>query len=372
MKKKNNVKKSDSSSICKFDSSSIGKDRVKQAPVHIKQAPRQTILMTKAGKEKAAGMSAGGKKAADKKATKRAAVGAAGGSAGGSARDSAVDATGGSGGKNEVRRQTYLPCHELAKYLPNSLNLLAFLMGNHQQLGRESLIRTLDDKCLHHICTLVGKSGGLECLDIFVDGLKNGKINFRQFEQLCSLCKFIHDLEMLGMVSLKRDGTFVDWYDSNNTRSVFGFASMKIIDPPRNMTAYIEELKKMFEAAASSHTWTVSAQWSTEQIRTWETDRDMLLMRAMVVMRAIGQVTNFDHATIPKHYRHKPFLGHFIRLQLKFGRHNRYEGKISDADDLICDRLLSPPFDKLENGKQLMRIYQEYCCEVAALTSNAP
>ena len=353
------LKINDSSSICKFASPDL-QDHGKQASVHIKEAPRQTILMTKAGKEKAAGQKAAGKNATGKKATMRAAGGAAGG------------ATSGSGRKNEVTRQKYLPFLELANYLPNSRNLVAVLMGDHGRLGQESRIRTLDGKCLHHICMLVGKSPGLECLNIFVDGLKNGKINFREFEKLCSLRKKIDELEMLGMVSLKQDGTFVDWYSSNNTSSVFGFASMKIIDPPRNMTAYIEELKKMFEAAASSHTWTVSEQWSTEKIRTWKTDRDMLLMRAEVVMRKIGQLTNFDHATIPKHHRHKPFLGHFTRLQLKFGPYNRYEGKSSNASSLICDRLLLPPFDELENGEQLMNLYEEYCCDVAALESKAP
>lgn len=160
----------------------------------------------------------------------------AGGAAGGDAD--------GSGGKNKEERQKYLPNDELAKYLPNSLHMLAFLMGEHRRLGQECRIRTLDDKCLHHICTLVGKSPGLECLDIFVDGLKNRQINFREFEQCCSLRLWIQKLNELGVVSLTEDGEFYGWYDKRNTKSVFGIDSMKIINP-KNMEPLIRELKQV-------------------------------------------------------------------------------------------------------------------------------
>ena len=63
--------------------------------------------------------------------------------------------------------------------------------------------------------------------------------------------------------------------------------------------------------------------------------------------------------------------GHLKVLKLKFGRHPvrlmTHGGKISDAVDIICDRLLSPPFDELENGEELMKLFQEYCCDVAEL-----
>ena len=248
--------------------------------------------------------------------------------------------------------------------------MLTVLMGDHGRLGQESPIRKLDHPILHLICGYVGKSPGLECLDVLVRGLKNGKVNFREFEQLSSLRLFIYRLEELGIVSCTENGEFFDWYDPRNTKSVLGIDSMKIIDP-QNMEPYIRALKEMFKTL-NTHTWTCSAKWSTEQIRTVEKNFDMLLMRAASVMRLIGNLGHFNHATIPKPHRHKQLHGHLKHLELKFGPYNRYQGKFSDADDIECDRLLSFPFDKLENGQTLMRIYQEYCCDVAPLQSKSP
>lgn len=319
----------------------------------------------KAAGKKASGGNAAGKKASGGNAAgKKSTICNAGGAAGGAAD--------GSGGKNKEERQKYLPNDELAKYLPNSLHMLAFLMGNDRRLGQKCRIRTLDDKCLHHICTLVGKSPGLECLDIFVDGLKNRQINFREFEQCCSLRLWIQKLNELGVVSLTEDGEFYGWYDKRNTKSVFGIDCMKIINP-KNMEPLIRELKQMFRKASHTHTWSVSDKWSKEQIRTVEEHWDMLLVRAYFVMREIAKLTHFDNATIPKLYRNKLLHGHLKVMKLNFERLTlRLSEKHSDEVEQNCDRLLSFPFDGLENGKQLMRIYQEYCCEVAALTSNAP
>ena len=311
----------------------------------------------KAAGKKASGGNAAGKKAsggnaAGKKSTICNAGGAAG-AAGGSANET-------------IGPLIYLPNKDIGKHLPNSRRMLAILMGNHGRLGQESPIWKLDDPILYLICGYVGKSRGLECLDVLVCCLKNGEINLRDFEQLASLRIFIDKLEELGIVSCTEDGEFFKMYDPRNTKSVLGINRMKIINPQQNMEQYIEALKNMFNTQ-KTHTWTMSAKWSTEKIRTVDEDFHVLVMCAATVMRFKANLTNFEHATIPKRYRNKPLYGHLQHMDLDFGSYKRFGGQFFNADDDKFDKLLSFPFDKLENGQMLMRMYQEYCCSPGLL-----
>ena len=260
------------------------------------------------------------------------------------------DANGAAATVDKTDLPTYIPDDSLYAHLPRQPDhLVAVTMSAHSRLGKNSLLPLLDPEVLRKICMIVLR--GLKCLDVFVDLLKQRKINFRDFERCCNIARLFDELKVQNYAKFTENGIYFGFDDPRNTQSILGFDTLLIT----NMQKYEEKVQKTF--TKNCLVWSMGFSWHNGllQIPTSSCWKDLTQIGCDCLLQ-ICQVSSYDGDMIPNLSRNNTKVSwHF---KIKSDREKMCP--IISYEDLYM-QILSPPFDRLQNADELQRLYNNYC-----------